>query len=293
MTNELIVNNKNVNAIVEQSSMHGILARTNLEFSTITDQKIAKIAQNMLEVDRGVKSFGKSNTQVTSTLMSLTMLSAYSPYHTIKQILAQIEKKRGALSEATFGLRKKNVEIKKLKRDLLNCQDNLEEELIEIQIEEIQSNASTSMVYIEAALKEIGSFQNSYAEICESHNIPEDWDELDMERGEIKHHIISMFRNGVRDVLGSGRLGMGTMEYMEQFGINPTTALSILQGYMKKCNEKGAAGQEPDFKDLMSFLDACYFKFKDAHKDVMDRIGLKTLIDKEWTFQDKQLEHKS
>ncbi len=292
MTNELIVNNKNVNAIVEKSSMAGILARTNLEFSTITNQKIAKIAENMLEVDRGVKSFGKSNTQVTSKLMSLTMLSAYSPYHTIKQILAQIEKKRGALSEATFGLKKKNVEIKKLKRAMETSEDELDIELMQIEIEEIQSQASTSMAYIEAALKEIGSFQTAYYEICKSHNIPEDWDELDMERGEIQHHIISMFRNGVRDVLGGGRLGMGTMEYMEQFGVNPAFALPLISGYIKKCNDKGQKGGEPSFTDLMEFLDACAAKFKDCHKDVMNRIGLKTLIDDEWTFQDKQLENK-
>ncbi len=292
MNNELIVNNKNVNAIVEKSSMAGVLARTNLEFSTITEKKIAKISENMVEVDRAVKSFGKSNTQVTSKLMSLTMLSAYSPYHTIKQILAQIEKKRGALSESTFGLRKKNVEIKMLKKRISEEEDPLKVEMFYIEIEEIQSNASTSMAYIEAALKEIGSYQNSYKEICKSNNIPEDWDELDMERGEVEHHLKSMFRNGVRDVLASGRLGMGTMEYMEQFGVNPAYALPLISGYVKKCNDKGVGGGEPSFTDLMDFLDACSVKFKDSHKEVMNRIGLKTLIDDEWVFQDKQLEHK-
>lgn len=292
MNNELIVDNKNVNAIVEKSSMNGILSRTNLEFSTITDTKMAKISENMVEMDRGVKSFGKSNSQVTSKLMSLTMLSAYSPYHTIKQILAQIEKKRGALSEASFGLRKKNIEIKILKRKIEEEEDDLKIELLKIEIEEIQSHASTSMIYIEAALKEIGSYQNSYNEICKSNNIPEDWDEVDMERGEVEHHLKSMFRNGVRDVLASGRLGMGTMEYLEQFGVNPAYALPLINGYVKKCSDKGSAGGEPNFTDLMDFLDACSTKFKDCHKDVMNRIGIKTLIDDEWTFQDKQLENK-
>ena len=68
---------------------------------TITPKKLAKISERMVEIDRANLTAGKRNTQTTTQLMTLTMLTD-SPYRRLRQILAQIEKKRGALEEAYF-----------------------------------------------------------------------------------------------------------------------------------------------------------------------------------------------
>ena len=54
---------------------------------TIDDKKLAKIAQKMVEVDRASHTAGRSQTQTTNQLMTLTMLTD-SPYRRLRQGLA-------------------------------------------------------------------------------------------------------------------------------------------------------------------------------------------------------------
>ena len=83
-----------------------ILVELNSELAVIDDKKLAKISERMKEMDRANLSFNKKNTQTTSQLMSLTMMCD-APYRRLRQVLAQIEKKRFALEDAAFDLRKK------------------------------------------------------------------------------------------------------------------------------------------------------------------------------------------
>jgi len=90
------------------------LAQIEKEFSglaTITPAKMKKITERMVEVDRANNSLGRRNTQTTNQLMTLTMLTD-SPYRRLRQILAQIENKRGALRSSFFGLQKVKLEMK-------------------------------------------------------------------------------------------------------------------------------------------------------------------------------------
>lgn len=78
---------------------------------TITDEKLALIASKMPEIDRANHTAGRSQTQTTNQLMSLTMMSD-SPYRMMRQCLSQIDRKRGALEEAYFKMKKKSIQIK-------------------------------------------------------------------------------------------------------------------------------------------------------------------------------------
>ena len=81
--------------------------------ATITDEKLAIISQKMVAIDRANNTAGRSETQTTNQLMTLTMLTD-SPYRRLRQCLAQIEKKRGALDEQYFRMKKKQVLIKQI-----------------------------------------------------------------------------------------------------------------------------------------------------------------------------------
>ena len=63
--------------------------------ATMTPDKIQKISERMVEMERANNSLGRRNTQTTNQLMTLTMLTD-SPYRRLRQCLAQIEKKKGA-----------------------------------------------------------------------------------------------------------------------------------------------------------------------------------------------------
>lgn len=301
MEKELVIIENNMNSLNlvldNNDSFFKISTRASssgdvIKFNTITDDKLKKISDKMLDIDRATRSFGKSNTQTTSKLMSLTMLSpAGTPYQQIKQILAQIERKRGAIKELHIKLRRYKVELQKLENRLANTEDVLDKEDIIIDIEEIISNIADSMLYLESSLKEIGQYQNTYDEIVKNNNIPENWDEVDMEKAEIEHHIKSAFRLGLRDLINHNSLGMGSLEYFEQYGINPLSANKLIRQYLNDQNNSINKGALPSYDDHMNFLDDMYKLHKDCYKDAMKRMGITNLLNEEFLYLEKNKEN--
>ena len=254
-----------------------LIEELNTELAVIDSKKLAKISQRMVEIDRANLTAGKKNTQVTSQLMTLTMLCD-APYRRLRQVLAQIEKSRNAIEENIFNLRKKKVELKRLRES--------DDELDIIEADHIEHGMQRGKIYLEGALKELAMFQETYDEIKKTHNIPDDWDEVNMEKEEIANHIRMAFRNGVRNIMTGGALGNGTLEYLEQFGIHPQTAHTMIMGYLEKTNKLIEEGRAPTVDHLYEFLDYCADTFKDAHKAVMKRIGIEELIKDEYLYQE-------
>lgn len=300
-----------------------------VEFSTIGDTELDQIVEKMPMINEGTKAFGKQNSQVTGRLMSLTML-ATSPYHRMKQCLAKIERKRSALKENIFKLRRDKIEldqhldtrdginedIKKLQDqlDTVRLEDNVNSnsdekvsvapsgdyleqtikqlnyklQLVEIDIEEKVANIADSNIYVEAALKEIGHYQTAYEQIMKNHNISEDWDEKDFEESEIEEHIKMAFLHGIRDVMMSGRLNVGTHEYLEQFGIHPYTAYILIQNYLGSIEKLAKENKFPGVENMYKFLDEMYTNFKDEYKKTVEHIGLDHLLDDTFLYKSKE-----
>ena len=243
--------------------------------STITDEKLAIIASKMPEINRANHTAGRSQTQTTNQLMSLTMMTD-SPYRMMRQCLSQIERKRSALEESYFKMKKKSIQIKQWYEK--------GDEMSVIKAQEAQSQALRQKDYIDGALKEIATFQCSYDEIRKSHNIPEKWDERDAEIAEIDHHIKQAFRQAHRDVVQTGNITGGNMEYMEQYGIHIQTATKIIRDYVASEDEMISQGKMPTVQHLYAFLDSMAVQFNDAHKLVMKRIGIKELIKEDFLY---------
>tara|TARA_R110002096_G_scaffold253251_1_gene446159 strand:- start:346 stop:1200 length:855 start_codon:yes stop_codon:yes gene_type:complete len=243
--------------------------------STITDEKLAIIASKMPEINRANHTAGRSQTQTTNQLMSLTMMTD-SPYRMMRQCLSQIERKRSALEESYFKMKKKSIMIKQWYEK--------GDEMSVVKAQEAQSQALRQKDYIDGALKEIATFQCSYDEIRKSHNIPEKWDERDAEIAEIDHHIKQAFRQAHRDVVQTGSITGGNMEYMEQYGIHIQTATKIIRDYVASEDEMISQGKMPTVQHLYAFLDSMAVQFNDAHKLVMKRIGIKELIKEDFLY---------
>jgi len=243
--------------------------------STITDEKLAIIASKMPEINRANHTAGRSQTQTTNQLMSLTMMTD-SPYRMMRQCLSQIERKRMALEESYFKMKKKSILIKQWYEK--------GDEMSVIKAQEAESLAFRQKDYIDGALKEIATFQCAYDEIRKSHNIPEKWDERDAEIAEIDHHIKQAFRQAHRDVVQTGSITGGNMEYMEQYGIHIQTATKIIRDYVVSEDEMINKGKMPTVQHLYAFLDRMAFQFNDAHKIVMKRIGIKELIKEDFLY---------
>jgi len=243
--------------------------------STITDEKLEMIAAKMPEIDRANHTAGRSQTQTTNQLMSLTMLTE-SPYRMMRQCLSQIESKRTALEESYFKMKKKAIKIKQWYAE--------GSELSVLLAQEAEAGAFRSKDYIDGALKEIATFQCAYDEIRISHGIPEKWDERDAEEAEIDHHIKQVFRQAHREVVAHGRIDAGNAEYLEQFGVHLQTATTIIKQYIAHEEKNISEGRAPTVEHLYAFLDAMALKFNDSHKMVLNRIGIKDLIKEDFLY---------
>ena len=267
----------NTNKVVSLDEYKGFqaLQKSVGGLATITDEKLAIISQKMVEVDRACHTAGRSDTQTTNQLMTLTMMTD-SPYRRLRQCLAQIEQKRTALEESYFKMKKKAILIKQWYEK--------GDEMSVIKAQEAESQAIRQKDYIDAAFKEIATFQCAYDEIRESHNIPEKWDERDAEIAEIDHHIKHAFRQAHRDVVQTGSITGGNMEYMEQYGVHIQTATKIIRDYVASEDKMISEGKMPTVEHLYAFLDSMALQFNDAHKLVMKRIGIKEIIKEDFLY---------
>ena len=244
--------------------------------ATITPEKMQKITDRMVEIDRAINSLGRRNTQTTNQLMTLTMLTD-SPYRRLRQILTQITRKKDALMGHYFSHQKLQLEIKEWEEE--------DTELSRIKIAEARTGMEGGKGYIEGALKEIGIFQDAYEEIRENNNVPELWDEEDAELDEIRHHIRQAFRQSHRDMILTGSISQGNAEYLEQYGVHLQTARNYIKQYINQCEELIAEKAYPSIDHLYEFLDKCVETFGEEYIKVMNHIGIKELVRSEWLFK--------
>ena len=249
------------------------------DLPTMTPEKIAKIADKMVEIDRGINTLGKKNTQTTVQLMTLTMLTD-SPYRRLRQCITEIKHTRDALSEHYFRFKKEKLKVEKWREEAAKG-----DELASIEIEQATHNFNEARVYIEGALKEIGVLQVAYDEIRKNNNISENWDELDAELDEIRHHIRQVFRQAHRDFLLTGGITQGNAEYFEQYGIHLQTARNVIVKYIATCEKLLEEGKAPNINHFYEFLDHCVEIFGDEYKNVMKHIGLEGIIKQEFLYR--------
>jgi len=280
--------NEIVNVTENNKQLLSLFSRINSgDFSTITSDKLDLIISNLNEIDRATKSFGKKDSQTFSKLTSLTMVAS-SPYGRLKQCLAIIEKKRSALKENLFLIRKNLNRLKRLEieKEKLNEEPNnnvyynVDLEDINIQIDEIQCSSADAIIYIEGAIKEIASYQDAYKQIKSTNNIPNDWNESDYEEFEVQEHIRSAFKFAVRDIIMTGRINVGTQEYLEQFGIHPLHAVNDVQEHITKMRNNG----NKDITTLYEFLDYVADKYHKEYRKCIKRIGIETLVTQEFLY---------
>ena len=318
MTEELVVKDKNVlsnttgifNSIVSRET-EGIC------FHTFNEDSIAKISKEMPEINRVVRTLGRSNTQTTNKLMTLTMLNGNSsPYRHLRQCVTQIEDRRTALAsnmktlnEAKIIIEKYEEEIKLLREELsliesitntvndeillMECKKKLLKIKTKIKLKENdlsykRANIVDSMCYVEGCLKDIASFQEAYNQIKESNNIPDNWDEVDAENAEIPFHIKEIFLHAYRDMLVHRGIGMGTIEYMNQFGIHPNAAAAEVITYINNTDKIiQESGYLPDSNDLENWLTKMVDKYKDEYKKVLKTMGITEMVTDWYQYKDR------
>jgi hypothetical protein len=258
----LIISNEVVNDLVKSTS--------------ISSKALTKICDRLPELERAKSAVGRTNSQTTSTLMTMTML-ADSPYRQMKQCLAQIDSKRNALIEAHFNVKKNQVKIKKWEES-----DN---ELDQIKAEEAKVGMEQMKSSVDNAMREIGLYQDIYDKIRDANKIPEDWDEEDFESSEIANAIRMGFRQAIQNLMSSDRIAVSTVEYWEQFGIHPMVGEKLTRDYMHSVRAEIDSGKFPSVQSMHMFLEQMVETFKNEHQHSLKRMGLEKIVNDDYVYK--------
>lgn len=291
---------------------HAITTRAGSEdFSmvTIDDSRMHEIAERMTEINRGLNAFSKTNTQLVS--LGLT-LSEATPERNIRQIHAQIESKRGALSESQFRLLKQQNDLKRklLRRDEILAAEvgegtkytsedyrQLDVERVDIDIAEIKAKMVDGRVHVEQAIKEIGMYQDAYDDIVEANDL-QDWDEVDMEVADITYNLKRCFYQSLRSCRQVHHINEPNQEWLEQMGINPSFVQHEMMQFLTTEQKvmEDMAKKEEGFGDDMTavdeFVDHMVEKYYDMPINRIKSRGMKTGQYDKWLFKDEKQEQK-
>jgi hypothetical protein len=213
---------------------------------------VAKVNQYLPELEQKTRAFDRNNSQHTLSLMTLTMLNGQSPYRMMRQVMAEVEKRKMALAEAQVSHAKTVKEIQDLEGSIGPVE----------QAELRQKRFSLGMLEskINGSFKDIATLIDAYENIKAKNGI-EDWDEEAYEREEKRHHVRRGFELMYRNLLDGGRAQTATIEYLQQYGVHPQVALTEVSGYVQHTAQRIAQKDLPHSNDLEDFLDLMADKY--------------------------------
>ena len=244
LSNDLILGNMNT-----------ALAVTKPEYNLM----LKNIQDRMPAVTRDTSNFHKSHSQFMSVTLDVT---AITPIRSIKHTLAEIDRTKSALQEAYIGLRKKQVELKKKERELENCTDPLDCELLEIEILELNSHLEGTQNHVNGALRKMNFMVNQHKQLLEKAGKNEITEE-DYEREESKYHIMTCMKQALNAARSrNGTIDEGNLIYLFDLGINAAQAQAEVFAYLNMENQLISNGTAPTHEMTMRWLEACADKWQ-------------------------------
>ena len=244
----------------------------------------ARVAEKLPEIDKATRAFDRNNSQTTLSMMTLTMLNGHSPYRMLRQITAEVEKRKMALSEAQVSHAKQRVKILELEGE--------DDPVSEAELKAARHGLVMMENKINGSIKDIATLIDSYENIKAKNNIDE-WDEEAFEREEKRHHVRRGFELMYRNLMDGGRASTSTIEYMQQYGVHPQVAMTEVSGYLKYTAQRIANHELLHSNDLEEFLDKMADKYYQNADKTAERIfGKADFINPEYMLRLEKEESK-
>ena len=251
--------------IVQQLNKDLLEATTGflVQSNNINAHAVEKVNRYLPELDEKTKAFDRKNSQTTLSMMTLTMMTGQSPYRMMRQIMAEVEKRKGALAEAQVNHAKHLKEIERLQDET--------DPLLQAKYRQKCVNISLMESKINGSFKDIATLIDAYNNIKEANGI-EDWDEVAFEKEEKKHHVRRAFELMYRNVLVGGRAAESTIEYCQQYGVHPQVCFTEVSGYLQYTAQRISNKQLPHANDLEDFLDEMAEKYQSNPDKTSERL---------------------
>ena len=261
---ELIL--KSFNGLAQQKSYGGKTLQQNLENA---DSAIASVAYT-------AKIWDRSRSQY---MIKFLTCSNADGWLRMRQIGAEMDNKRMALSEAKFGYMK-NLTKAKIKREekLVDGLSENQKLLLEIEAQQLEATAAETMVKFEGALKEVETLAKMHDELRERLG---DITEEAFEKAQVKSHIKRAVNQAVREVKQEGKIRCGNAEYLEQSGLCTTAILKDIFIFLEKESQAGVGHNGM----LHKFLDDTADKYGDCYIQQAEWLGFDPHADKNLTYE--------
>jgi chromosome segregation ATPase len=187
----------------------------------------------------------------------------------MRQISAEVSRKKAALNEAKWKHIQNELKIKKIEEELSKPEQLTKWREIELNIKlaQMREGLAEGATHIEGAMKDILALNELYEQLKARLS---DFSEEDIEAEETKTHLRRSIVQCVRDVRQSGSITKGEQEYMEQIGVNPSKLQRLLREYVKA----EESSENWDVSDLYSFVDDLVVELTEKHKVDVKRMEL-------------------
>ena len=223
---------------------------------------VERVKKALPAIDKHTRFFDRQNSQTTIQMMTLTMLGGSSPLRMLRQVTAEVEKRKSALYEAQHTVAKKQEEI-----DVLEEKENLTSaeraELIKLKYDLSQINNKAN-----GSLKDIATLADAYENIMKTNGM-KDWSEEEFENEEKAHHVRRGFEMLYRNLVEYSRAKEATLEYLQQYGVHAQMAITEVSGYITHASNLIKEKRILDATHLENFLD----EMKDKYVNNADKIS--------------------
>ena len=195
-------------------------------------------------------------------------LHYHSPYKNMRQLSAEIARKKSALNEAKWRHIKAEVKVKKLEEKLTDPNIEYWDEVdTKIKLAQKKEQLAEGIIIIEGAMKDVLALNELYEQLKSKVN---SFSEEDFEKEETKNHLKRSLVQSIRDVRMTGAITKGEQEYLEQIGVNPSKVQNLLRDYVAKESEQ----ESWDVSELYEFVDRLTNEFTEVHKVDQKRMEL-------------------
>jgi hypothetical protein len=237
---------------------------------------VERVSSRMPELSAKIAFFDRANSQVMTSMMTLTMLNGQSPMRLLRQVLAEVSSRKMALAEAQLNHVKTLREISALEASPSDPVTDAELVLKRASLESLETG-------INGAMKEIACLIDAYEHIKAKHGIGDDWTEESFEDSEKLFHVRRAFELLYRNILQTGTPHESSLEYLQQFGVHAQTACTEVGGYIAYVQGEIQKGIRIPGSHLETFLDEMAEKYKHCADDACERLfGTRDIVNPEY-----------
>ena len=238
---------------------------------------------NLASVDRAIskvrymeKIWDRSRSQ---WMLKFLTCSNADGWLRLRQICAEINSKRMALSSARFLYMRNLAEAKIKREEMLEEEHESKRLLLEIEAVEKEVGAEETLIKMEGAMKEVEALVQMHDSLKE--RLGDNITEEEFEKAQTKAHIKRAVSQAIREVKEVGKIKCGNAEYLEQSGVNTTSMLKDIFIFLEEESQAGVT----DTSMLHVFLDQMANKYEAGAIQQAEWLGFDPNMDKNLTYE--------